>query len=333
MSSPRSRGSAVASKADTWMPLYIADYLRKTMHLTRDQHGAYLLLLMACWDRGGRLPNDPGQLASIARATAAEWRKLAPVILPFFEADGDSITQGRVLEEREKAQRLSEARRQAGLQGGRPRKHPESTDESKPESGPKPNALATGMQTETPERVALPSPSTPPSEEGNADAFLVAPVSDEPTEPSTRKRSYPPDFEEAWKAYPHHPGRSSKPNALAEWRKLPVEERAGLLGCIERFRPNVEAVCGGKGAPCMGRWLKDGKHLNWAAPAAVLFPEEAGEAPPDPWRFRMIQFTRNAYWNSLDWGPKPGREGCQVPAAVLREFDLEPKPEPVGRVA
>lgn len=154
------------SRADTWMPFYVADYLRDTIHLTRDQHGGYMLLLMACWNGGGRLPNDNGQLAAIAKATPAEWRKMAPVLRRFFKVDGDDLVHGRVVEEHEKAARLSEIRRQNGGKGGRPKKQTETEGKA--------TGLAKPKLTETPS----PSPvgreaiaSTPTQD---ADASSVA---------------------------------------------------------------------------------------------------------------------------------------------------------------
>jgi uncharacterized protein YdaU (DUF1376 family) len=76
-------------RPDAFMPLYIGDYLADTTHLTRDQHGAYLLLIMAYWKRGTPLPADDDRLAAIAKATVIEWVKIKPVVIEFFtEADG-----------------------------------------------------------------------------------------------------------------------------------------------------------------------------------------------------------------------------------------------------
>jgi uncharacterized protein YdaU (DUF1376 family) len=66
-----------------WMPLYIADYLADTAHLTAAQSGAYLLLIMHYW-QSGSLPDIDGALARIARMTPAEWKRNRATIQSFF---------------------------------------------------------------------------------------------------------------------------------------------------------------------------------------------------------------------------------------------------------
>ena len=79
-----------------------------------------------------------------------------------------------------------------------------------------------------------------------------------------------------WKAYPHTPGRSSKPEAVKLWSKLPPDEQTALPGAIRQFGAKVDTICGGKGAPDMAVWLRQGKHLAWleaeaAKPAVIPF--------------------------------------------------------------
>ena len=157
--------------ADAWMPFYPGSYLRKTMHLTRDQHGGYLLLLLACWDGGGSIPNDHNRLSGIVKASPAEWKKLAPVLLPFFEEEGDTLVNPRVRFEYEKAQKLSEARQASGRLGGRPAKPNLNTSTAKPIGLGIANQL--GKLTETPS----PSPSKEDSE-ANASVATATPSDD-----------------------------------------------------------------------------------------------------------------------------------------------------------
>lgn len=93
-----------------FMQLYVGDYLRDTRHLTAEQHGAYLLLLMAMWNADGTLPNDHKKLARLASCTPTRWSKISADVMAFFEVDGDTVTNRHI-------QRWSrEKRRQDGRQ-------------------------------------------------------------------------------------------------------------------------------------------------------------------------------------------------------------------------
>lgn len=101
-----------------FMQLYPADYLAKTMDLTTEQHGAYLLILMTMWQHDAKLPNDPVKLARIARMTPAKFRPVWNEISRFFLVEGDKITNPRLTKERKKAAEKSTKRAAAGRAGG-----------------------------------------------------------------------------------------------------------------------------------------------------------------------------------------------------------------------
>lgn len=109
-----------------WLPLYVADYLGDTMHLTTLQHGAYMLLLMHYW-RSGPLPSDPIQLAAIARLGMKAWQQIWPILQPFFTSNGDgTLHQKRMDWELRRWAEISDKRSQAGKMGGagKHRSHP-----------------------------------------------------------------------------------------------------------------------------------------------------------------------------------------------------------------
>lgn len=101
-----------------YMRLFVGDYLGDTQHLTTEQHGAYLLLLMAMWRSGGRLPNDPAKLARIARVHPPRWPKIAAEVMAFFDVEDGDLTQKRLVKEIEKASLVSHSRASAGARGG-----------------------------------------------------------------------------------------------------------------------------------------------------------------------------------------------------------------------
>lgn len=105
------------AKTDVWMPLYVADYLADTLHLSCVEHGAYLLLIMHYW-RNGELPNDDAKLARITKCTAREWAKIRPTIGEFFTEDW---RHRRVESELERAGGKVKTRSTAGIAGAESR--------------------------------------------------------------------------------------------------------------------------------------------------------------------------------------------------------------------
>ena len=104
------------SKADSWMPFYVGDYLSATTRLTTEQHGAYFLLLLDYW-KNGPPPNDDAVLAQIVRLSPAAWRKAKPAIMGFFAVEDGKLTQKRVDKEISKATAIAEERSKAGKEG------------------------------------------------------------------------------------------------------------------------------------------------------------------------------------------------------------------------
>jgi uncharacterized protein YdaU (DUF1376 family) len=96
-----------------FMMLYVADYLADTRHLTAEQHGAYLLLLMSMWRCGGYIPGDERSLAKLACLSLKQWRRVGAPVEALLTRQGEKITQQRLLSELQKASVISDARRAA----------------------------------------------------------------------------------------------------------------------------------------------------------------------------------------------------------------------------
>lgn len=106
-----------------YMQLYIADYLADTMHLSAEEHGAYLLLMFNCWQTGKPIPKN--RLAKIARLTNERWADVEPSLQEFFCDNGEEWVHLRIEEDlasvREKLTKKSAAGK-ASVQARRSRK-------------------------------------------------------------------------------------------------------------------------------------------------------------------------------------------------------------------
>ncbi|MGR9915537.1 DUF1376 domain-containing protein [Escherichia coli] len=106
-----------------YMQLYIADYLADTMHLSAEEHGAYLLLMFNYWQTGKPIPKN--RLAKIARLTNERWTDVEPSLQEFFCDNGEEWVHLRIEEDlasvREKLTKKSAAGK-ASVQARRSRK-------------------------------------------------------------------------------------------------------------------------------------------------------------------------------------------------------------------
>jgi uncharacterized protein YdaU (DUF1376 family) len=101
-----------------WMPLYIADYLADTAHLSTLESGAYLHLIMHYWLKDG-LQDDDAQLARIVKLSLPEWRSIQPTISALF---GEGWSHARIDREIREADMAYERRSSAGKRSGEVRR-------------------------------------------------------------------------------------------------------------------------------------------------------------------------------------------------------------------
>ncbi|MDW9415169.1 DUF1376 domain-containing protein [Sinorhizobium meliloti] len=101
-----------------FMQLYVSDFIGDTLHLSTEQIGAYMLLLMAMWNAGGRLPNDDAKLARVVRMSVKKWKAIEDDLLGFFDVTDGEIYHNRLTKELQKSERKSQLRADAGAKGG-----------------------------------------------------------------------------------------------------------------------------------------------------------------------------------------------------------------------
>ena len=98
-------------KNDIWLPFYLGDYLKDTMHLSTIEHGAYFLLILAYWNNQGPLEDDDSQLSRIVRASLSDWSAIRSVVAKFFAVSNGVWSHGRIEKEILKAKSQKEAKK------------------------------------------------------------------------------------------------------------------------------------------------------------------------------------------------------------------------------
>jgi uncharacterized protein YdaU (DUF1376 family) len=244
------------------MKLYVADYHGDTTHLGALEHGAYLLLLMAMWRAGGKLPVDDAKLAKLAKVSPDQWAEIRPTILDFFRRRGGQISHKRISEEMAKYETVS-LKRKAASEMGVIEKRNKNNAKAQPSGLPNADHLVTKPEPE-PEKKEV---------EANASVGSNAPTKLDPWGKDA-------DFQAAWTAVtPAMRSRAkSRAKVWPEWQKAKVKAGGGdvLLSAIRRYLANDPDVHRTSG-PGLQRWLADGRWEHWlgdAPSAGALFSRD-----------------------------------------------------------
>jgi uncharacterized protein YdaU (DUF1376 family) len=102
-----------------YMPLYVGDYLADTGHLSTEQHGAYMLIIMHLWQTGKPIPEH--HLPMITRM-GDYWNNARDSIAVLCDiSDDKKWTQKRVISELKEYEKKIDLRVKAGKASGKAR--------------------------------------------------------------------------------------------------------------------------------------------------------------------------------------------------------------------
>tara|TARA_B110000503_G_scaffold55544_1_gene89190 strand:- start:511 stop:1272 length:762 start_codon:yes stop_codon:yes gene_type:complete len=94
------------------LPIWTDAYIADTQHLTNEEHGVYLRLLMFAWRSDScSLPDNDKRLALMVGVTDKKWRTLKPNVMVFWDLEGDTYTQKKLTNTRRAVAKKSEDNR------------------------------------------------------------------------------------------------------------------------------------------------------------------------------------------------------------------------------
>ena len=191
------------------LPLWVQRYLGDTHHLSFEEHGAYLCLLMTMWIAPGqRIPNDDAWLARKFRCSESVIANtLRPLIKEFCTADGNWITQKGLSKEWTRVETLVSKRRASA-----------KARWDKEKTSSKRNASSHEVR-----NAPIPIPITTDKKKDSCSLF-----------------DWPEDFrEQFWERYPLRVGKKKSLEALAKVMKAGVPW-AKLMAAVGNYADSVK---------------------------------------------------------------------------------------------
>ncbi|MBL0879409.1 DUF1376 domain-containing protein [Serratia ureilytica] len=270
-----------------YMQFYVADYLADTMHLSTEEHGAYLLLIFNYWQTGKPLPKN--RLAGIARLSNDRWTDVERSLNEFFIDDGNTWIHQRIERDLLTVKGAQSQRSEAGKISAQKRAQ-KKAKENQSQS----NDRSTGVERDGNDRSTNKDPDKDKDLKDKTTLLDRAGANDSPTEESA-----PPAFEdENWLDEPN-----DKFPMTADWQPSPdFQQRAALWNrALDGPAPGYTP---GELAGFVAYWQPEGRRyhqVQWEKKFADSVLHERRNAPTGKERHPR----RGRFEPSGEYGEKP----------------------------
>ena len=92
------------------LPLKTDALIADTTHMSAEEMGVYVRLLVAMWRHGAQLPDTPRELARIGGVTLRRWNQISERVMRPMTVGGGRVTQKRLSSTWLEVQKLREVR-------------------------------------------------------------------------------------------------------------------------------------------------------------------------------------------------------------------------------
>lgn len=276
------------------MKLYIADYLAETTHLDAAGHGAYLLLIMAMWRAGGKLPRDEAKLARVAQCTPDQWAAVRDDVMAFFKVTGGTIKHNRVTKEIAKYDAVIDGAKAAGKASAF-KKASKFRDKT-------PNERCENVERKSNQPKPEPEPEI---EDTEANASVLIDLAPKAGQSTSLAKPAALGFDEFWTAYPRKVGKDAalKAYAAAIRRAGGHDPPGEILAGLIRAKPGWTDP---QFIPHPATWLNQGR-----------WQDEAPPIPSEPVRLDRVRATSQDRFDRRQLAHAADFAGAQL-AAELR---------------
>lgn len=275
------------------LPLFTDAFIADTGHLTAQETGAYILLLMVAWrSEGCSLPDDDVCLARWARVNRKTWERIRPTVMAFWTLDGGRWSQKRLTKEHLTASKKAEVARVNGERGGRPKSL---------------------------ENIGAPNPAGLPNRTQRKATISIS--NNPPVVPQGGQTDRAELFEAFRSAYPRRDGGQDWQKARERFDRLVKsgEEPQAIIRAAAAYAASAGQNIGTRYIKMAASFLS-GSWKDYSAqsgPIPVSGPPDWPENLPDP--DRVKEAWLKGQWVGA-WGARPGSPSCRVPREVVEAW-------------